>query len=249
MRSSFFLLLGTLAYAFSISGGIGYEEQKIGGYIKNGNVINYFGNKRANNPNKGYLGLKDEKNPFIWIKLTHDVSVFPNVKFQYTKYDASGYSNYIVGNVEIFDVKIPTVITNAYTSMKIDSYDVTFFYTFNSLFANIDAGIGVDYWKGHVKISTSNKTFVDNSWSVPLAYLYGKIETLKLYGVSLVGSLKWAKTGDNHHYDYLGAIKYSMPVNAFFKAGYRYKDIFGVDGDNETKLTYKGIFLEIGVEF
>ena len=49
------------------------------------------------------------------------------------------------------------------------------------------------------------------------------------------------------------ALKYTIdilgPVNPFIKAGYRYKEAYGVDGDNETLLKYKGAFLEIGAKF
>ena len=244
----------------SVSAGVGYEQQKIDGYVKLGNTINYFAPHKVDPLNNvGSFGLKDKNNPYVWAKFIHPIPFIPNVKLQYTKYDTTGHSNYIAGgNIKIFgDVSIPTGITNASTTQTIDSYDLTFFYEFKPVVVDIEAGFGLDYWKGHTKIYGKalgqTKTWVDNDWSVVLPYLYGHVETMQLFGFSALATVKWAKAGDNHHYDYLGALKYTIdvpgPINPFIKAGYRYKEAYGVDGDNETKLQYKGVFLEIGAKF
>ena len=243
----------------SISAGVGIEHQKIDGYVKTGNTKNYFNNSSAEtdgNTNTGNLGLDDKNNPFLWIKIIHPIPVIPNIKFQYTKYHSTGHSNYIAGNVKIFDdVNIPTALTNADTKMDINSYDITAFYEFNPVFADIEVGAGADIWDGKTKIydNTSNKEIVNQSFTVVLPYVYGHIETMKIFGFSALADIKWAKAGDNHHYDYLGAIKYTIdmpgPINPFIKVGYRYKEAYGVDGDNTTKLQYKGAFAEIGARF
>ncbi len=244
----------------SISAGAGYEQQKIDGYVKIGNTINYFAKHQVDPANNvGSFGLKDKSNPYVWVKFIHPIPLIPNVKLQYTKYDSTGHSDYIAGgDIKIFgDVSIPTGISNASTTQTINSYDLTLFYEFKPVVADIEAGLGADYWKGHTKIYGTalgeTKTWVDNDWSVVLPYLYGHVETMKLFGFSALASVKWAKVGDNHHYDYVGALKYTIdvpgPVNPFIKIGYRYKDVLGVDGDDETKLEYKGVFAEIGAKF
>jgi len=242
----------------SLSAGAGYEKQNIDGYFKIGNTINYFSKHSPYGGNVGYLGLKDKTNPYVWVKFIHPIPFIPNVKIQYTRYHSTGYSNYIAGNVKIFgDVSINVPITNASTQQDINSYDLTLFYEIKPIFADIEAGFGLDYWKGHTKIygtaSGETKTWVDNDWTVILPYVYAHIETIQIFGFSALASIKWAKAGDNHHYDYLGALKYTIdipgPINPFIKAGYRYKEAYGVDGDNTTKLQYKGAFLEIGAKF
>ncbi len=243
----------------SFSAGVGIEQQKISGYVKNGNTINYFNKKSAEtdgNPNTGNLGLKDKNNPYFWVKLIHPIPILPNIKFQYTKYYSTGHSNYIAGNIKIFnDVTIPTALTDANTKMDINSYDITAFYEFNPIFADIEVGAGADIWRGKTQIydNTTKTEVVNQSFTVVLPYIYGRIETMKLFGFSFLGSAKWAKAGDNHHYDYLAAVKYTIdvpgPVNPFIKVGYRYKEAYGVSGDNTTKLQYKGAFAEIGAKF
>jgi len=258
-----------LAFSFasadilSVSAGVGYEQQNIDGYVKSGSTINYFNNKSAEtdgNINTGNLGLKDENNPYVWIKLIHPIPILPNIKVQYTRYDSTGHSNYIAANFEIFgDAKINGALTNADTTQTINSYDITLFYEFKPVVADIELGLGADYWDGHTKIYGTEqntgitKTWVDNDWSVILPYVYANVETMQIFGFSALGYVKWAKAGDNHHYEYLGALKYTIdipgPVNPFVKVGYKYKEAYGVDGDNETKLQYKGAFLEIGAKF
>jgi len=240
--------------------GAGLWQQNISGYAKNGSTINYFNKESAQhdgNTNTGDLGLNNEKNPYVWVKIIHPVPLFPNVKLQYTKYDSSGHSDYIAGSVKIGDVTINGAITNASTSQTINSYDLTFFYEFKPVVADIEAGFGVDYWQGHTTIyGTSNgvtKNWVDNDWTIPLPYLYGHIETMQMFGVSVIGNIKWASMGDSHHYDYMGAVKYTMdilgPVNPFIKVGYRYKNLKGTDGDTTTELKYQGLFAEVGAKW
>jgi len=244
------------ASMLSISAGVGIEHQKISGYVKNGNTINYFGNHSPYGGHIGYLGLQDKNNPYLWLKVITPIPYIPNIKFQYTKYYSTGHSNYIAGNVKVFnDVNIPVAITDASTQMDINSYDITAFYHFNPVFADIEVGAGADVWDGNVKIydNTTNTQIVNQNFTVILPYLYGRIETMSIFGFSIIGRAKVAKSGENHYYNYLGALKYTLnvsaPVDPFIKIGYRYKQAYGVDGDNTTKLEYKGAFAEIGVKF
>jgi outer membrane protein len=265
---------GLLTFAsadfLSLSAGVGYSQQKIDGYVKKDDIINYFNNESAQtngNEKTGDLGLGDKNNPYFWLKLIHPIPILPNIKFQYTRYHSTGHSKWLAGNVEIFgDVKIPAGLTNVNSQLDIDSYDITLFYEFQPVFFDLETGLGVDFWIGNVKVDgdnaqmingnivkTGGTTHIDEDWKIALPYLYANIETMKFFGFSALGYVKWAKAGDNHHYEYLGAIKYTFdiigPINPFIKIGYKYKEVYGVDGDDETKLEYKGIFAEIGAKF
>ena len=244
----------------SLSAGAGYEQQNIDGYVKVGDTINYFAPHKVNYYNEGSLGLKDKSNPYVWVKFIHPIPIIPNIKVQYTKYDSDGHSNYVAGGSKVFgDVNIPLGITNASTSQTIDSYDLTLFYEMKPVVVDLEAGVGIDLWKGHTKIygtaqgTTIKRTWVDSDWTVILPYVYGSVESMQFFGFSALGYVKWAKAGDNHHYEYLAALKYTIdipgPINPFVKLGYKYKEAYGVDGDDETKLQYKGAFLEIGAKF
>ena len=247
----------------SFSAGAGYWQEGVSGYIKIGDVTNYFQNKQAEsdgNDNTGNFGLKDKKNPYVWLKFIHPVPLIPNIKLQYTKYDSTGYSNYISGGeIKIFeDISIPAFLTNATTTQTINSYDLTLFYEFNPTIADIEVGLGVDLWQGKTKIygtgAGETKTWVDESWTVPLPYLYGGIETIEFSGFSFNANVKLAKISDAHHYDYQFSLSYTADnmfdsINPFLKLGYRNKEVYAKDGDNEMLLKYKGAFLEIGAKF
>jgi outer membrane protein len=260
-KIAFFILGLSLAYAdlFNLSGGFGFEQQNIGGYVKSAKGKNYFGTKSVdfqNDPYTGYFGLQDKTKPYFWIKLTHSIPFVPNVKFQYNRYETSGHSDYIASNVTVFGkVSVNTILTDAETYMSIDSYDATFFYDFDVNFGNIELGVGLDLWRGHFKIY-DNKTQqykIDYVGSLTLPYLYGSVETLKIKDFSFEVDGKLAKVGEKHYYDVLGAVKYAKKfgiIEPFVKAGYKYKETYYNDeNDNTTKLVYKGLFLEIGAKF
>jgi len=262
------LVSGTLSIAtadiLSLSAGAGYWQENISGYVKKGNVINYFQNKQAEsdgNNNTGNFGLKDEKNPYVWLKFIHPIPLIPNIKLQYTKYDSTGYSNHISGGeIKFFEnINIPVSLTNAKTTQAINSYDLTLFYEFNPVIVDIEIGLGVDLWQGKTKIygkdviGGEEKTWVDEDWIVPLPYLYGSIETMKFFGFSFDANVKYLKISNVNHYDYQGSLKYTIdilgPVNPFLKIGYRYKELSGKDKNDKIVLKYEGAFLEIGGKF
>ena len=267
MKRISFILAGLLcsstiasADLLSLSFGAGAEQQNIDGYVKLGDTKNYFAPHEVDPVNNvGSFGLDDKTNPYVWAKFIYPIPVLPNIKAQYTKYDTTGHSKYIAGgSIKIFgDVKIPYGIVNASTSQTIDSYDLTLFYEFKPVVADIEVGVGADYWKGHATIygtaAGQTKTWVDNDWEVLLPYLYGHVETMKLFGFSVIADAKYADVSTAHHYDYSAALKYTIdiigPVNPFIKAGYRYKEVYAEDGDDQTLLKYQGAFLEVGAKF
>jgi outer membrane protein len=256
-------VLATLGFGtlLEVDAGVGLWRQNYDGYVKIGDTKNYFNDSSAEgdgNAKTGNFGLEPDWNFYFYAKVIHPVPILPNLRFQYTKYDAEGKSGYISGNVDVFGVvEIPVALTNATTTFKVDSYDFTLFYQFSPVVADIEVGAGVDVWDGSLKITgtgTDGKIYtIDRTFVIPLPYLYGRVESMKFYGVSFVGMGKFASFNDNHHYDFMGAVKYTMDLPGFadpyIEVGYRYKDIKGVKSDNETILKTEGIFAEVGMSF
>ena len=254
----FFLLSVLKADIFTLDAGYGVEQQKIGGYVEGDRSKNYFGVKNVNpdnDPFTGYFGLKNKNHPYFWIQLSNSIPLIPNVKFQYTKYESSGHSNYVAANVKLFGkVRIDTVLTDANTYMSINSYDATMFYTFNPSFFKIDLGLGADYWRGKFKLyDNKNKKYIINyEGSIILPYVYGNFESIPYYNFSLLATCKIAKVGDKHHYDLVGALKYNLKlgiIKPFIKIGYKYKEAYYKEQGYKTKLSYKGAFVEAGFKF
>jgi len=251
------LVAGSFASAdfLSISAGAGLWQENISGYVKTGDNINYMNNKSAEtdgNSKTGNLGLGDSTQPYIWAKLIHPLPVIPNVKLQYTRYSTSG-NGIASGSLNIFGNEI-NLNNKVHTNLDIDSYDTTFFYEFKPIVVDLEAGVGINTLYSNVKVKslTTGDTSSTSAWT-PIPYLYARAETMQLFGFSIEASGKYLNiSSKGHYYDYKGAVKYHLPLPALdisAAVGYRYQDILGKDGDDETKLEFKGAFAELGVKF
>jgi len=249
------LVAGSFASAdfLSISAGAGEWQENISGYVKNGDTINYMNNKSAEtdgNSKTGNLGLGDSTQPYVWVKLIHPIPLIPNVKAQYTRYSTSG-DGIASSNLKIFGQDLGNFNTKVHTTLDIDSYDATLFYEIKPVVVDLEAGVGLNVLDSRAKISSS----IQNSSArviIPLPYLYARAETMHLLGFSAEAQAKYLKVGFGHYYDYQGAVKYHLPLPVLdisASLGYRYQDILGKDGGDETKLQYKGVFAEVGVKF
>jgi len=249
----------SFASLFNVSGGYGYEQQVIDGYVKGDKGKNYFKEKKVdflNDPYTGYFGLKNKTNPYFWIEITNNIKYLPNIKFKYTKYETSGHTDYIASNVTVFGkVSVNTILTDAEVYMAIDSYDLSMFYNFNTKYGKVGAGVGADYWKGKFKIydNKTKKYRINYEGSLILPYLYGEFEKEIVKNLLFLANAKIVAMGDKHHYDVLGAFRYNINfkyLSPFVKLGYKYKEAYYKDeNDNTTKLSYEGIFFEIGAKF
>jgi outer membrane protein len=249
------LVAGSFASAdfLSISAGAGVWQENISGYVKSGDTINYMNNKSAEtdgNDNTGNLGLADKTQPYIWVKLIHPIPLIPNVKLQYTKYSTSG-DGIASGKLKVFGKSI-SLSDRVHTDLDINSYDATLFYEFKPVVVDLEAGIGVNVLSTDTTVKTSIQTS-SASTVTPIPYLYARAETMQFLGFSIEAEGKYLNvSGTGHYYDYSSALKYHLPLPVLdisASAGYRYQDILGEDGDNETKLQFKGAFAEVGVKF
>ena len=238
----------------SISAGAGIWQENISGYVQNKDTINYMHNKSAEtdgNNNTGNLGLANKTEPYVWIKLIHPLPIIPNIKLQYTKYSTSGNGK-ASGNLKIFGKSIANVTSNVHTDLDINSYDATFFYEFKPAIVDLEAGFGVNVLNTDITIKTLTDTS-SASAVTPIPYLYARAETMQLFGFSIEAQGKYLNVSDKgHYYDYSGSMKYHLPLLAIdisASLGYRYQDILAKDGDNKTKLQFKGAFAELGVKF
>jgi len=247
----------SLSYAdfLSFDMGAGLWQQNIGGYVKKGDDINYFNNKSAENDDDkhtGNLGLKNVTKPYVWAKFIHPMPFVPNLRLQYTRFDTNGDGK-AVGSTKIFGMVEVTADANVHTRLAMNSYDTTLFYEFKPIFADLEAGIGVNILQGYSEVE--NKDNGDTStghWITPLPYLYAKVETMPIFGISIEGSARYLDVSAGHYFDYRGGVKYhyKLPIlDVTTSAGYRYQDIFGKDGDNETRLRYNGAYAQVGVKW
>lgn len=245
---------GTLLQADFIgaSVGVGAWKNEIDGYVKVGDSMNYLNKTSAESDgdiNTGNLGLKSDTKPYIWAKIFHPVPVIPNIKATYMQYSASGSGN-ASGSVEMFG-KSFDVTGDIKSDITINALDVTLFYQFKPVFVSIEAGFGVNLWKGKTKLVTDLET-EEVDWTLPLPYLYASAESMKVMGFNAEATVKYIKAGDNHYKDLDGGVRFHLPfpiLDLSGKLGYKLQDIKGVDGNNETNIKYKGVYIEAGVKW
>jgi outer membrane protein len=243
-------LAGSLASADFIgaSVGAGMWQENIDGYVKSGDDINYL-NKDDGNANTGDLKLSDEIKPYVWAKIIHPIPLIPNVRVEYRQYETTGKNGYAVGSLDFFGSKIRggAVVD---TDITINSYDVTAFYELK-VFFEVEAGIGVNVLDGTTDMVVNGESS-STSWTVPIPYLYARLETPTILGFSLEAQGKYIDVDTAYYHDYQGALKYhfiNTILDLSLAVGYKYQDIYGEDGDNTTDLKFEGAYAELGVRW
>jgi outer membrane protein len=230
--------------------GAGMWQENIDGYIKTDDDLNYF-NKEDNNPKTGNLKLSDEVKPYVWAKIIHPVPLIPNVRAEYRQYHTTGKNGNAVGSVKVFGATVFKGRAQIDTDITIDSYDVTAFYELK-LFFEVEAGIGVTLLDGTTETLVNKTDKNTANWTVPIPYLYGRVETPTLLGFSVEAQGKYVDVTDAYYHDYQGAIKYHLPIPVIdftLSAGYKTQEIYGKDGDNETKMKFEGAYAELGARW
>jgi len=251
MRKIFISLLTAITIVnadfIGFSMGAGLWQQQIGGYVKSGDDINYF-NKEDGDSNTGNLKLKDKTHPYVWLKVIHPVPLLPNVTAKYTQYHTTGKNGNVVGTLEIFGQKVKGNGT-VDTDLTINSYDITLFYELKFLF-EVEAGLGVNVLDGKTELRGSVNSSA--TWIVPIPYLYARVETPKIMGISIEGEGKFLDVGDAFYHDYQAGVKYHIGtplIDLSITGGYKYQEIYGEDGDNETDMKFEGAYVEVGARW
>ena len=244
-------LFGSIASADFIgaSVGAGLWQENISGYVKSGDYTNYLNKEVSLTDTKnGNLGLSDEVKPYVWAKIIHPIPLIPNVKAEYRQYDTEG-TGYAVGSANFFGQNV-SLTDRVTTHITIDSYDVTAFYEFKPII-DIEVGVGVNVLDGTTDVKTST-SHTSVSWTAPIPYLYGRVETPTIMGFSAEAQGKYIDVDTAHYYDYQGAIKYHLPipvVDITLSAGYKTQEIYGEDGDNKSLIKFDGAYLEVGARW
>ena len=91
----------------------------------------------------------------------------------------------------------------------------------------------------------------------PIPYLYARIHSKFIKNFTISSQAKYLKLPTLHYYDYQGGVHYILPVTLLDRfmvkssiyLGYKYQDIMKKNGDDVTKLNFKGAFAEIDVKF
>jgi outer membrane protein len=168
------------------------------------------------------------------------------------KFDgAESINEQFIFNNETFQANIPFT-----SSLQFDQYDVALYYGLPFLkmatagVFNIDLGIGAKIIDSKAVIDQPD-TGVSGSKSltigVPTVYVGVQANPVKLLGFEAEG--RAGIYNSNHYYDLIGRLKIRPVGPLFIAGGYRYEEVkldaSGVKG----KVTFKGPFVEAGLEF
>ena len=93
---------------------------------------------------------------------------------------------------------------------------------------------------------------ISTTWTVPIPYLYGRVETPTIMGFSVEAQAKYIDVGTAYYHDYQGAVKYHLPtpiIDLSVTVGYKTQDIYGEDGDDASQLKFEGAYAEVGARW
>ena len=245
--------IATMASAdfLGVSVGAGMWQENIDGYVKNGDKKNYLNNSSISitDQNNGNLKLSDEIKPYIWAKFIHPIPLIPNVRAEYRQYHTTGTNGHVVGKINMFGEDIDlTGVAN--TDITMNSYDVTAFYELK-FFVEVEAGLGINVLDGTTDI-TVNGVKNSASFTAPIPYLYGRVESPTFMGFSFEAQAKYLDVSEAFYHDYQGAVKYHLPtpiIDISITAGYKTQEIYAEDGDDVTDMKFSGAYAELGARW
>jgi outer membrane protein len=178
----------------------------------------------------------------------------PNLYFMVTpmKFNGSESKNeQFIFNNETFQANVPFT-----SSLQFDQYDIALYYglpflkTATAGVFNIDLGIGAKIIDSKAFIDQPD-TGVSESKSltigVPTVYVGAQANPFKLIGFEAEG--RAGIYNSNHYYDLIGRLKIRPVGPLFIAGGYRYEEVKLDASDVKGKVTFKGPFVEAGLEF
>jgi outer membrane protein len=178
----------------------------------------------------------------------------PNLYFMVTtmKFDGVESQNeQFIFNNKTFQANVPFT-----SSLRFDQYDIALYYglPFSKVATagvfNIDLGIGAKIIDSKAVIDQLD-TGVNESKSltiaVPTVYVGAQVNPVKLIGFEAEG--RAGIYNSSHYYDLIGRLKIRPVGPLFITGGYRYEEVKLGVSNVKGKVTFKGPFVEAGLEF
>jgi outer membrane protein len=206
------------------------------------------------------LGLGEEGSYFIKSKLNVPIPLIPNIYLQYVNMDFSGTSR-LERNITI-DNKTYTVGTTVSTDLKLDHYDIGFFYNvpivdqLSAGFVNMEAGIDVRIIDFEAKV-TDGRQVAQTSATIPLPLLYAGFDVYipNVDFVSLQFEAKGIKYSDNYYYELSSELRLQpvlgmIQAKPFLAVGYRIERLRIDDiDDTYADIRIKQPYIAVGLTF
>ncbi|PMP59403.1 MAG: hypothetical protein C0198_07090 [Sulfurihydrogenibium sp.] len=236
----------TLTYAMGIEASAGFWNQDPSGYV--GYKVQSEADKIDVNQNLGY-GKKTK--PIGRVKI--DLPLFlPNIYFMATpmKFDGTGKKdvNFTFGG------KTYSAQQTFYSEVKADHYDIALYYGVPFLkgltkgVLNIEVGPNIRVLDLSLKVQQGSTTESKKlTVAIPMLYVGAQVQPTKFFKAE--GEFRGISYNSSHYYDFIGRLKVYPYGPLFLAGGYRYEELKVKESDVDTKLKFKGPFVEAGFEF
>ncbi len=142
------------------------------------------------------------------------------------------------------------------TTLKLDHYDLTMFYSVPMLKTATDGILNVDYginlrvidFKGEI-VQPDSGVSQSKSMAIPVPMGYFALQVSPIDFLEIDGELQGIGYGSNRYVDAIGLVKIK-PIPLFFIAGgYSFQNIAVNQSDLVTDLRFGGPVAEIGIQF
>ncbi len=252
-----FLLFSLCSFSF-VSAFPLFHGEISAGYIRQSpeGWVSYKGDKVDI---KDDLRIDDESSFFLKGKIEHPIPFLPNIYLMFTNMDFNGNGT-VKKTFKFGDISVD-VNDRVVTDLKLDHYDIGFFYNLpflNSIslgFLDGEAGLNLRIIDFKARVEDKTRNTVDETSAtipLPLVYLNFSIKPLDL--ISFNTEVKGITYNGNYYYDLQGEIRvypFSLGITEpFISFGYRYEKIkFDDIEDTSADIKIKQPFVSAGFLF
>jgi len=195
------------------------------------------------------LGVKDQKNRYIYIALEHPVPLLPNIRLMHT--DIVNKQSAVISKTFTIDGTTFTAKDTVSSEFDLTHTDASFYYEILDNWVNLDLGLTARKFDGFVyaKSSTNNKK-VNLDQILPM--LYGKVQfDLPFSGLSAGVEGNYVSYQGDTISDYSAKISYLFDsvLDIGIEAGYRKFSLRVEDDELDAEVNLKGPYAAVIAHF
>ncbi len=181
-------------------------------------------------------------------------AIIPNIYLMATPMEFEGNGSrtatFKFGN-QNFSAAVPF-----YSKVKLDHYDVGFFYglpflnTASLNILNIDLGIDARFMDVEARVDQPTSGLAESTsqtFVFPMVFVALQVKPVKAFAIEVEG--RGISYSGNHYYDFIGRARFNVVGPLFVAGGYRYEDLSIDEKDIRAEVKVKGPFAEAGFSF
>ncbi len=196
------------------------------------------------------LGVTDDELRLIGRVKLDMPGLIPNIYLMGTKMEFTGTST------KPFTYGSYTYLLETETELKLDHYDIAFYYglpflsTLSDDKLNLEAGLNIRMLDLTAKVEETLSGHIEEqsiTTALPMLYAGLQIRPTDKFGFEFEG--RGVSYSGNEYYDAIARVKLKPVGPVFFALGYRYESIKVDEDDIIVDMVFEGPFMEAGFEF